>query len=213
LRAFERLKTFLFKAGKVLIPVIVVLSFLNSLGADGSFGNEDSENSALAAISKTITPVLKPFGVSDDNWPATVGVFTGIFAKEAVVGTLDALYTAIDAAEAGEAQETFDFWGAIGASFASIPSNLADLGGTLLDHLCGLFRCGSILLIPWWRCGFARARSRNTMTIWGARRDAVCVIRRPSSPMNGSVEMTVVRTGMVIVVDFTASLAHFLKAP
>jgi ferrous iron transport protein B len=135
LRAFERLKTFLFKAGKVLIPVIVVLSFLNSLGADGSFGNEDSENSALAAISKTITPVLKPFGVSDDNWPATVGVFTGIFAKEAVVGTLDALYTAIDAAEAGEAQETFDFWGVIGASFASIASNLAGLGGALLDPL------------------------------------------------------------------------------
>jgi ferrous iron transport protein B len=135
LHAFERLKSFLFKAGKVLIPVIVVLAFLNSLGTDGSFGHEDSENSALATISKTITPVLKPFGVSDDNWPATVGVFTGIFAKEAVVGTLDALYATIDAAEAGEAQERFDLWGAIGESFASIPANLADLGGSFLDPL------------------------------------------------------------------------------
>ncbi|GIS70378.1 MAG: hypothetical protein CM1200mP9_11990 [Gammaproteobacteria bacterium] len=32
-------------------------------------------------------------GISDDNWPATVGIFAGIFAKEVVVGTLDALYS------------------------------------------------------------------------------------------------------------------------
>ncbi|AOY57154.1 MULTISPECIES: nucleoside recognition domain-containing protein [Desulfococcus] len=53
-------------------------------GTDGSFGNENSENSALTAVSKTITPLLKPIGVTDGNWPATVGVFTGIFDKEAV---------------------------------------------------------------------------------------------------------------------------------
>ncbi|BBO70020.1 ferrous iron transport protein B [Desulfosarcina alkanivorans] len=135
LRSYERLTTFLFKAGKVLIPVIVVLSFLNSLGTDGTFGNEDSENSALASISKSITPALKPFGVTDENWPATVGVFTGIFAKEAVVGTLDALYGTMDAAASGEEQEGVSFWGAIGESFASIPANLSDLGGTLLDPL------------------------------------------------------------------------------
>jgi ferrous iron transport protein B len=136
LRAFERLKTFLFKAGKVLIPVIMVLAFLNSLGTDGTFGNEDSENSALSSISKAITPVLKPFGVTDENWPATVGIFTGIFAKEAVVGTLDALYGSMDAAAAGEEKEEgFSFWGAIGESFATIPANLSDMAGTFLDPL------------------------------------------------------------------------------
>ncbi|MFO7684998.1 MAG: nucleoside recognition domain-containing protein [Desulfobacterales bacterium] len=130
------MKTFLFKAGKVLIPVILVLAFLNSLGTGGTFGNEDSEKSALAAISRTITPVLKPFGVTDENWPATVGVFTGIFAKEAVVGTLDALYGSMDAAaEGGEEEEEFSFWGAIGESFATIPANLSDLAGTFLDPL------------------------------------------------------------------------------
>ncbi|MBL0715303.1 MAG: ferrous iron transport protein B [Desulfosarcina sp.] len=136
LSAYDRLKTFLFKAGKVLIPVIMVLAFLNSLGTDGTFGNEDSENSALSSISKTITPVLKPFGVTDDNWPATVGIFTGIFAKEAVVGTLDALYGGMDAAAQGEeAEEGFSFWGAIGESFATIPANLSDMAGTFLDPL------------------------------------------------------------------------------
>ena len=39
-----------------------------------------------------MTPALAPMGVSQDNWPATVGMLTGILAKETVVGTLNALY-------------------------------------------------------------------------------------------------------------------------
>ena len=134
--AFDRLKSFIFKAGKVLIPVIALLAFLNSLGTDGTFGNEDTEMSALASISKSITPVLRPLGVSDENWPATVGIFTGIFAKEAVVGTINSLYSAMDAKAAGEeADDAFDFWGAIAKSFATIPANLVDLTGTFSDPL------------------------------------------------------------------------------
>ena len=136
LRTYDRLTTFLFKAGQVLIPVIMVLAFLNSLGTDGTFGNEDTENSALSSISKTITPVLYPLGVTDANWPATVGVFTGIFAKEAVVGTLNSLYSGMDASVAGEEAEVESgFWGSIGGSFATIPANLADLAGIVLDPL------------------------------------------------------------------------------
>ena len=139
LRAYDRLKTFLFRAGKVLIPVIMVLSVLNSFGTDGSFGNEDTDKSVLAAVSKVITPVLHPLGVTEENWPATVGVFTGIFAKEAVVGTLDALYTGIDQqATVGEepaVSETFDFWGGIGTAFATIPENVLGVLDTLTDPL------------------------------------------------------------------------------
>ncbi|MFK5926243.1 MAG: Fe(2+) transporter permease subunit FeoB, partial [Desulfuromusa sp.] len=136
LSAFDRLKAFLFKAGQVLIPVIVVLSFLNSMGLDGTFGNDDSENSVLSSISKSITPVLEPFGVTEENWPATVGVFTGIFAKEAVVGTLDSLYRSMDAPAVGDTEEEeYNFWGAIGDSFATIPDNLAGVVGTLADPL------------------------------------------------------------------------------
>ncbi len=137
LRTWDRLATFMFKAGQVLIPVIMVLSFLNSVGTDGSFGNEDSQNSALAAMSKTITPALKPLGVTEKNWPATVGIFTGIFAKEAVVGTLDSLYGQMDAAENSEveAEEPFSLMAAIGEAFATIPANLAEVAGTLTDPL------------------------------------------------------------------------------
>ena len=137
LRAWDRLKTFMFRAGKIIIPVVVVLSFLNSLGTDGSFGNEDTDKSALSSIGKTITPIFTPMGLTKDNWPATVGIFTGIFAKEAVVGTLDAMYTQIGAAEAEEAgeEEAFDFWGGIKESFVTIPENLVGVADTLLDPL------------------------------------------------------------------------------
>lgn len=141
LRAWDRLKTFIFRAGRIIMPVVVVLSLLNSIGTDGSFGNEDSDNSVLSAIGKSITPVFAPMGLSQENWPATVGIFTGIFAKEAVVGTLDAMYTRIGAAAATEAGaeegeiEGFDFWAGIGESFATIPENLMGVADTLLDPL------------------------------------------------------------------------------
>jgi ferrous iron transport protein B len=140
IRTWERLKSFILRAGKVIVVMVMVLSLLNSIGTDGSIGNEDSENSLLSSVSQTVTPIFAPMGISQDNWPATVGIFTGVFAKEAVVGTLDSLYTQLghdEAAAAGVELETdgFDFFGNIGAAFATIPANLAALGGTLLDPL------------------------------------------------------------------------------
>jgi len=108
------------------------------------FDNEDSENSVLAATGKAIAPVFAPFGVSQENWPAAVGLFTGIFAKEAVVGTLDNLYLQMDAkaaAEAGvgenggEEEEAFSLLGAFGEASATIPENLVGVAGSLLDPL------------------------------------------------------------------------------
>ncbi len=93
LTSWFRLKGFVFRAGRTIVLVVIGLSFLNSVGSDGSFGNEDSEQSMLATLGKGMTPLFKPIGLKEDNWPATVGLFTGLFAKEAVVGTLDALYS------------------------------------------------------------------------------------------------------------------------
>jgi len=140
LRTWERLKAFMLRAGKVIVVMVMVLSLLNSIGTDGSIGNEDSENSILSSVSQSITPVFAPIGIRQENWPATVGIFTGVFAKEAVVGTLDALYRQLGQDEAAAAgieleAEGFDFFGSIGEAFATIPANLADLGETLLDPL------------------------------------------------------------------------------
>jgi len=75
-------------------------------------------------------------GLTQDNWPATVGIFTGIFAKEAVVGTLDALYTAMGEPEETEGEEeSFSFWEGIKEAFISIPAAFSELGGTVTDPL------------------------------------------------------------------------------
>ncbi|RJQ85937.1 MAG: Fe(2+) transporter permease subunit FeoB [Desulfobacteraceae bacterium] len=135
IRTWDRLKTFMFRAGKIILPVVVALSFLNTLGTDGTFGNEDSDKSALSAIGKSITPVFAPMGISEENWPAAVGVFTGIFAKEAVVGTLDALYAQMDAGTQDSEEEMFDLPSAIGDALTTIPENLAGLADLILDPL------------------------------------------------------------------------------
>ncbi len=132
--SWNRLKMFLFRAGRILVPIVVVLAFLNSVGTDGSFGNEDSEKSVLSRIGKSITPVFQPIGITENNWPASVALFTGLFAKEAVVGTLNALYSQIDMAEEA-AEEEFDFVGGIIEALTSIPAAFADIGETFSSPL------------------------------------------------------------------------------
>lgn len=138
IHTWSRLRSFIFKAGKIIVPMVLLLNVLNSVGTDGSFGNEDGENSVLSSIGRSITPIFSPIGMSEDNWPAAVGIFTGVLAKEAVVGTLDALYSqaaAADAPEEAAGEEPFSFWGGIEEAFISIPDNLAGVSGTLLDPM------------------------------------------------------------------------------
>ncbi|MBM4966961.1 Fe(2+) transporter permease subunit FeoB [Vibrio parahaemolyticus] len=123
IKTWQKLKRFVLGAGKTIVVVVAILSFLNSLGTDGSFGNEDSENSVLSKAAQVVTPVFAPIGIQEDNWPATVGIITGIFAKEAVVGTLNSLYTSPSDGEEAE----FDLMGSLKDAVMSIPENLAGL--------------------------------------------------------------------------------------
>ena len=131
---WHRLSGFIKRAGLTIVKVVTLLTIINSIGLDGSFGNQDSKESLLSYIGKTLTPVFAPIGVQEDNWPATVGVFTGIFAKEAVVGTLDALYQEVANVESEEAEPTTLLDSAYMA-FASIWKNLVDLSNNLYDPL------------------------------------------------------------------------------
>jgi len=134
MHTWEKLKSFIVRAGKVIIIVVSVISFLNAIGTDGTFGNEDSENSLLSSIGKSITPIFQPMGISEDNWPATVGLFTGIFAKEAVVGTLDNLYASLSETEE-EVEEDFNFWDGIIEAFQSVGDGISGIGGAFADPL------------------------------------------------------------------------------
>lgn len=127
---WHRLKGFLIRAGKTIVLVVTVLSFVNSIGTDGSFGNENSEKSVLSMAGKTLTPLFSPLGIEQENWPATVGIFTGMFAKEAIVGTLDALYL----------QNTDDSQGiqpleALNSAIVSIKDNFIAMLGSWSDPL------------------------------------------------------------------------------
>ncbi|MGY3859999.1 Fe(2+) transporter permease subunit FeoB [Aeromonas lacus] len=127
IKTWQKLKSFVFGAGKTIVLVVAVLSVLNSLGTDGSFGHQDQESSVLSKISQAVTPVLHPIGVRDDNWQATVGIVTGIFAKEAVVGTLNSLYAGGGAEEEkGEFSLVASFHEAVDA----VATNLAEINPT-----------------------------------------------------------------------------------
>jgi len=132
-QTWHRLYSFIWRAGKRIVAVVLLLSLLSSFGTDGSWGNQDSEKSALSATGRLLTPIFTPMGIGEDNWPATVGLFTGLFAKEVVVGTLDTLYSADTHND--EALARPDFSGDMAAAFTSIADNSIGLLGALSDPL------------------------------------------------------------------------------
>jgi len=105
---WARLKEFILRAGKIILILVLILSVLWSVGTDGSFGNESSENSVLSAFSRMVTPLFGPMGIEAENWPATLGLITGIFGKELVVGTLNTFYSAGGADPAAAMLSAFD---------------------------------------------------------------------------------------------------------
>ena len=134
----ERLGFFLKRAGQAVLPLILILGFLNSIGKDGSMGNENSKNSLLSVVGSSIQPIFEPMGVEKENWPAAVAIFTGLFAKEAVIGTMTSLYAQMDATEENKTTDEateFDLWGGLKEAFQTIPDNLSGLLGQVLDPL------------------------------------------------------------------------------
>ncbi|MEG3130553.1 Fe(2+) transporter permease subunit FeoB [Pantoea cypripedii] len=107
IQTWQRLKMFIIRAGRVIILVSMIIGVLSSFSFNGNTVNNIND-SALAATSKVITPILQPIGVTDDNWQATVGLVTGIMAKEVVVGTLNSLYTGEDVQSGGFNPEEFN---------------------------------------------------------------------------------------------------------
>ena len=83
---WHQIQKFVYKAGMIIVPLSIILSSLTA------FRTSDQE-SWLAHISKSITPIFAPIGIEQDNWQATAGLISGIMAKEVVVGTLNSLYS------------------------------------------------------------------------------------------------------------------------
>ena len=109
---WERGWSFIKRAGSVIVISTIILWFLQAFGwTDGVFGAvENSDNSILAAIGGAVSWLFVPVGFG--SWQAAVATFTGLIAKENVVGTMGVLYGAPIAHNVGEA-----FTGIAGYSF------------------------------------------------------------------------------------------------
>lgn len=113
---FNKVKLFLFDAGKIIVAVSIVLWFLSSYGPGDSFQQIDdkyatennlSENkiSSLIAgekleasyagiLGKTIEPAIRPLGF---DWKIGISLVTSFAAREVFVGTMATLYSVGDA--------------------------------------------------------------------------------------------------------------------
>lgn len=98
---WDRGWSFIKRAGSVILISAIVLWFLQAFGVtNGAFGMvEDNNSSLLAVIGNGIAPIFAPLGYG--GWKAAVATFTGLIAKENVVGTFGVLYGFAEVAEDG----------------------------------------------------------------------------------------------------------------
>lgn len=127
LSMYERAKTFVFQAGKVIIAVSVILWVLASYGPGDRFKNieqkysrpeytqhmnseelqrainsEKLENSYAGMLGHTIEPVIRPLGF---NWKIGIALITSFAAREVFVGTMATIYSVDGSAEKMESVE------------------------------------------------------------------------------------------------------------
>ena len=114
LEVFEKTKTFVFDAGKIILAISVILWFLASHGPS-SFDNVEQivsakypknmisqeeldqkiaasklENSYIGIMGKTIEPIVTPLGY---DWKIGIGLIASFTAREVFVGTLATIYS------------------------------------------------------------------------------------------------------------------------
>ena len=91
---WERGWSFIKKAGTIILLSTILVWFLSRFGVvEGTFRmleEEELEMSILAAVGGAIAWIFKPLGFG--TWQATVASFTGLIAKENIVGTMGILY-------------------------------------------------------------------------------------------------------------------------
>ncbi len=92
MHTWHRLKDFVLRAGKTILLVMILVTVLQAITLPISIDGSTERSSILELGGKAITPLLGPMGVKADNWQASVALISGLFAKEAIVGTLQGLY-------------------------------------------------------------------------------------------------------------------------
>ncbi len=132
MHVWQRLWSFIKKAGTILFAACVVLWFLSSFGVEeGSFGLvEESADSIMAAIGGAIAPIFAPLGFG--NWQAVAASLSGFTAKEAIVSTMGILANVSEEA----AEEETVVAAAVAGWFPSALAAFSFLMFNLLDSPC-----------------------------------------------------------------------------
>jgi ferrous iron transport protein B len=110
---YEKIKTFVFEAGKVIIAISIILWVLASYGPGDKFNKaeeritaanvgmpiteiehkvaaEKLQNSYAGIFGKLIEPVIKPLGY---DWKIGIALITSFAAREVFVGTVSTIYS------------------------------------------------------------------------------------------------------------------------
>ena len=130
---WDRLSVFILRVGKVIIIAAVVINFVGAIGIgrDGVKSAPIGE-SMLADVGRALTPIFHPMGITQDNWPATVGLLSGVVVKEIVVGTLNSVY---DRMGQDKTPPAYDFGRDLKAALRTVPANAKAFFGGVLDPL------------------------------------------------------------------------------
>lgn len=134
LHAWQRLKAFVYRAGRLIVPICVLIGALNAINLDGTMNTGDADaRSLLSIVGQWVTPLFAPMGIHADNWPATVGLVTGVLAKEVVVGTLNTLYSQVGQLADMSSVQTLNVWAGLSQALYSIPQNLSELSHVFVN--------------------------------------------------------------------------------
>ena len=131
IHVWERLKSFLVKAGTILVIACIVIWFLSTFGIEGeSFGMvEDATNSLMAIVGGFIAPIFAPLGFG--NWQSVAASLSGFSAKEAIVSTMGVL-----ANVAGDTEDAINVAAGVAQWFPTTMAALSFLVFNLLDSPC-----------------------------------------------------------------------------
>ena len=131
---WDRLSVFILRVGKVIIAAAVVVNLLGSISVDRhGIHSAPIKDSLLADLGRAATPAFEPMGISRDNWPATVGLLSGVVVKEIVVGTLNSVYDSM--APTPDWAAPLDFGTRFKSALATVSSNARAFVDGFLDPL------------------------------------------------------------------------------
>lgn len=134
---WHRMHSFVIRAGKVIIPVVMLITALNNISLNGSVIKEANETSILSSIAQSTTVIFQPMGIEQKNWPATVGIITGILAKEVSVGSMSNLYAQIgsSASASSEEETSYSLTASAVEALTAVKDNVLALSSSFTDPL------------------------------------------------------------------------------